>query len=146
MAQETPQNFENHARIVPAYHYGGFGIFAINLLWSLYRVVRSFSAESVLALLLAVAFLILFFHARIFALTVQDRVIRLEMTLRLERLLPEDLRPRIKDFTVGQLVSLRFASDEELPDLARKVLAENLTDRKVIKKMIRNWQPDYLRA
>jgi len=56
------------------------------------------------------------------------------------------LRARIPEFTLSQLVSLRFASDEELPDLARKVLDENLTDRKAIKKLIRNWQPDYLRA
>jgi hypothetical protein len=77
---------------------------------------------------------------------VQDRVIRLEMHLRLKQLLPAELQPRIQEFTVGQLVSLRFASDAELPDLARKVLDEKLSDRKTIKKLIRNWQPDFLRA
>jgi hypothetical protein len=77
---------------------------------------------------------------------VQDRVIRLEMQLRLQQLLPQDLRPRMREFTVNQLVSLRFASDAELPALARKVLDEKLNDRKAIKKLIRDWQPDYLRA
>jgi len=77
---------------------------------------------------------------------VQDRVIRLEMRLRLQQLLAQDLRVRIPEFTVGQLVALRFASDAELPDLARKTLDEKLTDRKAIKKMIRDWQPDELRA
>ena len=146
MAEKTPQTFENHTRIVPAYHMGAFGLLAINFLWSGYRVVRSFSGDSVVALLVAVALLLIFFHARIFALRVQDRVIRLEMRLRLEKLLPTDLRPRIPDFTPGQLIALRFASDEELPELARKVLSENLTDRKTIKKLIKRWNPDYLRA
>jgi hypothetical protein len=81
-----------------------------------------------------------------FALAVQDRVIRLEMQLRLQNLLPADLRPRIPEFTVSQLVALRFASDAELPDLARKTLAENLRERKAIKQLIRDWQPDNLRA
>ena len=146
MAQTTPQTYANHTRIVPAYHMGAFPILVINLLWSGYKVVRSFSGDSVVALLVAVALLLIFFHARIFVLKVQDRVIRLEMTLKLEKLLPADLRPRIKDFTVGQLIALRFASDEELPDLARKVLAENVSTRKAIKQMIKKWNPDYLRA
>ncbi len=81
-----------------------------------------------------------------FALTVQDRVIRLEERLRFERLLPEDLKARIPEFTVAQLVSLRFASDAELPALARKVLSDNLTDRKTIKKLVQNWRADHLRA
>ena len=146
MAQTTPQTYANHTRIVPAYHMGAFPILVINLLWSGYKVVRSFSGDSVVALLVAVALLLIFFHARIFVLKVQDRVIRLEMTLRLEKLLPADLRPRIKDFTVDQLIALRFASDEELPDLARKVLTENVSTRKAIKQMIKKWNPDYLRA
>jgi hypothetical protein len=140
------QSFDNHARIVPGFHFVTFGIFVINMFWSIYRVIRSFSAESVVSLLLAVAFLLLFFYARIFAMTVQDRVIRLEMQMRLQQLLPADLHPRIGDFTVGQLIALRFACDEELPGLARKVLDERLDDRKAIKKMIKNWKPDFLRA
>jgi hypothetical protein len=140
------QNFENHARFVPAFHGVVLPILVINLLWSLVRLWRSFSAEAVLSLLLAVAFLLLFFYARIFALTVQDRVIRLEMTLRLQQLLPPDLKSRIPEFTVAQLISLRFAADDELPALARKVLDEKLADRKAIKRLIRNWQADELRA
>jgi hypothetical protein len=93
-----------------------------------------------------VALLLLALYARTFALTVQDRVIRLEMQLRLQNLLPADLHPRIPEFTTSQLVALRFASDSELPDLARKVLAEKLSERKAIKQLIRDWQPDNLRA
>jgi hypothetical protein len=88
----------------------------------------------------------LFFAARVFALTVQDRVIRLEMRLRMKDVLPADLQPRILEFTPGQLVALRFASDGELPDLARAVLKDGIKDKKTIKQMITHWQADELRA
>ena len=140
------QNFENHAKLVPAFHFFVLPVFLANAIWSIFGVVHQFSAQSVRGLVVAIALLTLALTARVFALTVQDRVIRLEMQLRLQRLLPADLLPRIPEFTVGQLVALRFASDAELPDLSRKVLQEKLTDRKAIKKMIRDWQPDFLRA
>ena len=85
-------------------------------------------------------------YARNFALTVQNRVIRLEERMRLERLLPEDLKPRIGEFTCGQLVAMRFACDAELPALARKVLTDNIQAGKTIKQMVQNWRADYLRA
>ena len=107
---------------------------------------RVFTIGSVIGLLVALALFVLAFCARTFALTVQDRVIRLEMRLRLQQLLPPDLLPRIPDFTAAQLVSLRFASDDELPELARRVLTDKMTDRKAIKKLVRNWQADLLRA
>jgi hypothetical protein len=68
------------------------------------------------------------------------------MKLRLQQLLMADLRPRIGEFTPAQLVGLRFASDAELPELARKVLDSKISDRANIKKMIKDWQADYLRA
>lgn len=141
-----PQNFENHAKWVPAFHFFVLPVFLLNVFWSLYHLIQSFSAESARSFVLAVAFLLLAFLARIFALTVQDRLIRLEMRLRLQQLLPQELRPRIPDFTVNQLVALRFASDAELPALCRKVLDDKIADRKTIKKMVQSWQADLLRA
>jgi hypothetical protein len=140
------QNFENHVRLVPAFHFFILPVFLLNVFWSIYRVIQSFSIESARSLLLALAFLLLALYGRMFTLTVQDRLIRLEMRLRLQQLLPQELRPRIFDFTIDQLVALRFASDVELPTLCRKVLDEQIADRKVIKKMVQNWQPDFLRA
>lgn len=145
MAQKA-QNFENHAKTVPAFHFVVLPIFVLNIVWCIEQVIRRHTFGTAVSLLVAIALLLLAFCARMFALTVQDRIIRLEMQLRLQQVLPQDLRPRIPEFTVDQLVSLRFASDAELPDLARKVLDEKLTDRKAIKKLIRDWQPDYLRA
>ena len=79
-------------------------------------------------------------------MSVQDRLIRLEEQLRYERVLPEELRWRADELTVSQFVSLRFASDDELPLLVQKVLDEKLTERKAIKQLIKNWKPDNLRA
>lgn len=140
------QNFENHTKIVPAFHYFIVPVLTLNLGSAVYRVALFFSADAVISLLVAAALVLLALYGRMFALKVQDRVIRLEMQLRLQSLLPADQRTRIPEFTVGQLVALRFASDPELPELARKVLDEKLHDRKAIKKMIQNWQPDLLRA
>jgi len=140
------QNFENHTKIVPAFHYFILPVLTLNLGSAIYRVSFFFSADAVISLLLAAALVLLALYGRMFALKVQDRVIRLEMQLRLQSLLPADQRTRIPEFTLSQLVALRFASDLELPELARKVLDEKLHDRKAIKRMIQNWQPDLLRA
>ena len=143
----TEQNFSNHARFVPAYHFFVFPVFLINLGWAVYSLIVSrLSLGSIVSLLLAAALLVLFGYARMFALTAQDRVIRLEERLRYERLLPADLKPRIGEFTLDQLISLRFASDAELPELARAVLNEKLTDRKAIKQRVNKWKADYLRV
>ncbi|HVC19315.1 MAG TPA: DUF6526 family protein [Vicinamibacterales bacterium] len=140
------QRYENHARLVPGYHYVVLPVFAINLVWSIIVAIRQPAAGTIIAALVAVGLVLLALYARMFALTAQDRVIRLEMRLRLRERLPADLLPRLPDFTVDQLVALRFASDAELPDLARTVLRDRITDRKAIKKMIRDWQPDQLRV
>src|SRR5271156_3436752 len=140
------QNFQNHARYVPVFHFFVLPVLVLNVGWEIHRVVVAPSGGSVKALLVALALLLAALYARMFALAVQDRLIRLEMQLRLHGLLPAELRPRIPEFTVNQLVALRFASDAELPGLAGKVLAENLQDRKYIKRMVQNWQADELRA
>jgi hypothetical protein len=141
------QNFANHAKFVPLFHFFAMPVFVLNFAWSLYRLkTLGISFEGIFGVLMAAALVVLFFSARLFALAVQDRVIRLEERLRFARLLPADLQPRIGEFTIGQIVSLRFASDAELPALARKVLDEKLTERKAIKQLIKNWKPDYQRA
>jgi hypothetical protein len=146
MAQKSPQNFENHARIFPAYHYVAFPLFALNFFFALYQAVTAFSWTNLVAFGTSVALILLFFVARVMVLSVQDRVIRLEETLRMRALLPAHLQPRISEFTVKQMVALRFASDEELPELAGTVLDGKIEDQKAIKKMVRQWRADYQRA
>ena len=143
---EQGQNFDNHTRFVPAYHYVAMPIFVLNFLWSVYRLIGVYTFQAFLNVLVAVALVILFLFARVFALAAQDRVIRLEMRLRMRELLPDDLQGRISEFTPKQMVGLRFAGDAELPALARKVLDESITAATPIKKLVTDWQGDYHRV
>jgi hypothetical protein len=140
------QSYANHTRYVPGFHFATFGILAINLIWSLFRLVKGLPEvpffDRLLSVAVAVALLLMAWYLRTFPLKAQDRVIRLEETLRLERLLPADLRPRIGELRGGQLIALRFASDEELPELTRTVLDQGIRKPDEIKKMIRNWRAD----
>lgn len=141
------QNFSNHIKFFPAFHFFVAPVLTLNFGWSIARWVHAgFSLGGFVDILTAAALLVLAFCARIFALKVQDRVIRLEERLRCERLLPNDLRARIGELTVDQLVGLRFASDEELPELARRVLDGKVRGRRAIKQQVKNWRADYLRA
>jgi hypothetical protein len=144
--ESASQSFKNHAKYVPLFHFVAVPILVTNFVWSAYRAFIRPGWETALAALVAAALVITVFLARVFALRVQDRVIRLEMRLRMREVLPADLHPRIGEFTAGQLVALRFAGDRELPALARRVLDERLKDRKAIKHMIADWQADHLRA
>jgi hypothetical protein len=143
----SEQNLANHGRFFPPFHFFVIPVLVINLVHVLYVWIRSgFALAGFLQLLVAIALPLGFLSVRMMALTVQDRVIRLEEQLRFERLLPGDLRTRVGEFSVDQCVALRFASDAELPVLARKVLDDKVTERKAIKQMVKKWKPDYLRA
>jgi uncharacterized protein DUF6526 len=144
MAEQT---YSNHVKWVPTYHFFVVPIMALNFVSSIVRLFHvGITWDSAVHLLTAAALLIFMFNARMFALKVQDRVIRLEERQRMAKLLPQDLQPRIEEFTPAQLVALRFAGDDELPALARKVLNDKLTDVKSIKQMVQHWRPDNLRA
>jgi hypothetical protein len=141
------QNYSNHVKFVPTYHFFVLPVLVLNVVQSIISMVRlGLTWNGAVHFLTALALLVFAFNARVFALTVQDRVIRLEERLRFARLLPDDLKPLIEEFTPGQLVALRYASDEELPGLAHKVLNDKVTDVNAIKKMVQHWRADYLRA
>ena len=149
---KKPQTFANHTRFDPPFHFFLVPIFAIGLVLSLihffYHLRESDMRDNIhafLLILLAVALLVLMFKTRLYALRVQDRVIRLEERLRLMQILPAPLRSRIPELTEGQLVGLRFASDAEVPHLVERALNEKLS-RTEIKKAIQNWRPDYWRV
>lgn len=146
----TEQNYGNHRKFVPGFHYVTFGILVVNLAWSIYRFFRPALElpvfDRLLGVLVAGALIGLALYARFFVLTVQDRVIRNEMTARLEALLPPDLRPRIGELRRGQLVALRFAGDQELSELTRQVLEGKLKTGDEIKRAVKSWRADHLRA
>jgi len=146
MRDRTPQSFATHRRVIPLYHVVLFAVFLVNSIWSIVQLVRSPSWATVIGSAVALALLGLFYYAREFALTVQDRVIRLEMRLRLRELLPADLKERVQELSRDQLIALRFASNAELPDLVREVLTNDIRRRDDIKRRIKKWEPDDLRA
>jgi hypothetical protein len=145
MAQNEPQSFENHAKFVPAYHYWTTAMVVVLLLWAVVRLVQDLSIDRAMIALLTVTLAVVGLWARVFALQAQDRVIRLEERLRMRELLPSELHDRIGEFTTRQLIALRFASDAELPELARRVLEEPIEDAKTIKQAIKDWRPDHQR-
>jgi hypothetical protein len=141
------QSFKSHARWLPPFHFFVLPVLLINFGFSIYWWVKAgFTLNGLLSVLVAAALFVGIATSRVMAMKVQDRVIRIEERLRLERVLPSDLQPRINEFTIEQLVGLRFASNAELPELARKVLDEKLNDRKAIKELIKTWRPDFARA
>jgi hypothetical protein len=141
-----PQSYKSHAKNVPLFHYVLLPILLVNLVLSLYHLWRDPVMLSLWNTVMAFAFIVTAFFARVFALKAQDRLIRLEERMRMRELLPPDLQPRINDFTPDQLVALRFASDGELPALAATVLSSNIQKRDDIKKLIKQWRPDHCRV
>ena len=141
-----PQNYDNHRKFVPAFHYVATPLLLVYLIYSGYVAVTSFSLDSVMALLSAVAVIIVAFLARLFALSAQDRVIRLEERLRLHEVLPPDQKNTVDELSTDQLIALRFASDGEVTGLVAAVYAEGIEDRNEIKKRVTNWRADHQRV
>ena len=145
MAPST-QSYKNHARLLPPFHFFVIPVLLLNLINSLRHVYLAPNRSTGWAAVVAAALLVLGFLSRIMVLTVQDRVIRLEMRQRLREALPPAMCARINELTPRQLVALRFASDAELADLVRDVLDGKLATTKAIKTRVKDWQGDFLRA
>lgn len=142
---QPEQNFKNHVRLDPIFHYVLSIIFLLNVILCIVNFARDRSWFNGWLIVVAIGLFLLLFKVRLYPLKVQDRVIRLEERLRLAELLPETTRPRIPEFSERQLVALRFASDEELPVLAAQALNEHLTSKQ-IKQRILHWRPDHFRV
>lgn len=146
MSDPTPQTYANHVRRLPRPYLAAALMLALNVVGTTALAVRHPGVHSIALVLVAVALFGTHWYARTNALVVQDRVIRLEERLRLERLLPDDLKPRVHELSTRQLVALRFAGDGEVADLVRQVLDGGLADPKEIKRRVSDWRPDHLRV
>lgn len=140
-----PQTFASHRRIYPLFHYA-FWLLLANVGVQLYLLVRAPSGAAAWSLVMWGAVAAAVGSARRMATVVQNRIIRLEMRLRLAQVLPPELRNRVGDLRERQLIALRFAPDAELPELVQRCLAGDLTRSDEIKREIRDWQPDFLRV
>ncbi|TCJ19643.1 hypothetical protein EPD60_00540 [Flaviaesturariibacter flavus] len=139
------QNYKNHSRLSSGYHGVTLGLIVIFVVGSIRYLVREETADkypAVLFVLLSVILLLLFVFIRSFALKAQDRAIRAEESLRYFILTGKRLDPSLR---VGQVIALRFASDEELPALAERALREQLGNKQ-IKEAIKSWRADYHRV
>ena len=145
MAEQT-QTYKNHARFLPPFHFFVVPVMLVNFLNAGRHLFQQATLHNLWELVFALGLVALALFSRLQALTVQDRVIRLEERLRLRQMLPPDLHPHIDSLTHRQLIALRFASDQELADLVRDVIAGQLATPKDIKRKVRNWRPDFLRA
>jgi len=145
MAEKKPQTFANHTRLDPLFHFVALPIFILAVIVGIVHFIWRPSLHTGAFFVVSVAAAIALLKTRLYALKVQDRVIRLEERLRLGSLLSEPLRSRIPELTEGQLIALRFASDAEVPKLVERVLSEKLSPAD-IKKAIQTWRPDYWRV
>ena len=143
--EDKPQTYANHKRVNPLFHLFVSPILIANVAIQLVAAFEEPSFDSIWATVVAIALYGLAFSARHMALILQNRLISHEEKLRLARVLPEDLRARIPDLRLGQLIALRFASDAEIPALVQETLAKQLST-KDIKKLIKNWKADEYRV
>jgi hypothetical protein len=143
----TPQNYSNHAMMQPLWHYVAFPAATVFLVYAISMAARSGSiVRGAMLVLFGLGAVATVWASRTMVLTLQNRIIRLEMRLRLQEVLPADLAARAEGLTLGQVIALRFASDAELPGLVERVLKGELTSKKEIKQAVKEWQADHLRA
>ncbi|MEO7962438.1 MAG: DUF6526 family protein [Gemmatimonadaceae bacterium] len=145
MAERT-QSFESHTRWFPPYHFIATPILVVSVYLAARQLARDPSAGTIWSFILTLGILVGIAVSRVQVLAVQNRVIRLEETLRLQRLLPASQQSDIAALSVRDFIALRFASDEEIPELVRRVRAGEFNSPKELKRAIKNWRPDFLRA
>ncbi|HEY4639781.1 MAG TPA: DUF6526 family protein [Thermoanaerobaculia bacterium] len=144
------QSYASHRRFHPIFHFFTIPILALNVVLQIVLLFwrpspAAFTFLRVWGILVAIAIAAVALLARFYSLRQQDRIIRLEETLRLQQLLPEDLRSRINELRMSQLIGLRFCSDEELPEVTRAVLAGEVKSSDEIKRRVQQWRADHHR-
>ena len=145
MAVQT-QTFSTHRRFIPAFHFFALPILLINVFVVATQFWKDPRLPNAWAVLVAVALAIGISWSRFMPLRAQDRIIRMEERTRLERLLPADMRGRIGELTERQLIAIRFAPDNEVPDITRRALSGELKSPGEIKRAIKDWRGDYFRV
>lgn len=140
------QSFGNHVRYFPLFHFVLFPLLTLNLIYQLVRLYQEPSVDRAVFTVLSLVFIGMILAARAQSVKVQDRVIRLEETLRYKELLPAELASRASKLSLGQVIALRFAADEELSDLLRRASDNEFATPKEIKQAVKNWRADYHRA
>ena len=142
----SPQDYANHRRFFPLFHYVALPIFLANVVVAVAHAIRQPSAFNAWLVVLSIGLVSGIVAVRASALIVQNRLIALEMRLRLATSLAPDLRSRIPELHLRHLIGLRFAGDAELPGLVERCLRGELATTDAVKREVREWRADYLRA
>lgn len=142
----NPQNFANHTRWHPPFHFFVVPVMLINLIWSIVLFVMSPGWNSGWWIVVSLALVVLTFLVRLNSLKVQDRLIRLEETIRYQQVLSPAVRQQASALSCDQIVALRFAADDELEELLDRVAAGNFAKTRDIKQAIKNWRADTFRV
>jgi len=142
------QNYSNHVRYYTPHHFIYYPVLGIAFLMAV-GCAFAFSQQAYLWAAIAVLLLLIailsFMMRQHYALNNQNRIVRLELRLRYYILTQQRLEPIEQQLSFGQLAALRFAPDEELPALIRRAIDDRLSADE-IKRAIKNWQPDNMRA
>ncbi|MDI1242680.1 MAG: DUF6526 family protein [bacterium] len=140
------QNYQNHTRWFPLFHFILMPLLLVLMIWTAVCVFMEFEWWRLQLLLLTIALVVSSFAARLQALKAQDRLIRLEESIRYDRVLPFGLAAEAKGLRLGHIVALRFSSDEELADLVARTIRGEFGSTKEIKLAIKNWRADHVRV
>jgi hypothetical protein len=146
MGESREQSYENHVRRHPPFIFFVVPVLIINVIWSIVLVWRNPGWTQGWWVVVSIALVVMAALSRTNALKVQDRVIRLEESLRYQRALTPELLQQTEKLTTGQIVALRFAPDDELSSLVWQVVEGNLNKPAEIKKAIKKWRPDVERV
>lgn len=140
------QNYQNHVRYFPLFHFVLVPLLSLNLLYQAYRFYQEPGLDRGVWVGLCFVFILMILAARAQALRAQDRVIRLEEKLRYREVLSPELNAKAESLRLGQIIALRFASDAELPDLVSRTLNGEFVKNKEIKLAVKKWRADHLRV
>jgi hypothetical protein len=144
---DKAQNFANHAKYMPMFHFFAAPLSMIFLIWSAWRAMTIRDVETHYLLVGALALFGAVSISRLSPIRAQDRLIRLEEQLRYARLLSADLAARAEAaFSPRHYIALRFASDAELAAMVEMVLKNPELKGKEIKAQIKTWRPDHFRV
>jgi uncharacterized membrane protein YheB (UPF0754 family) len=145
MASPVVQNYANHVRFDPLFHFFALPVVGLTVIAAIVHAVQRPSWFSIWLVVFSAAVVVVALKARLYALRVQDRLIRLEERERLEKLLNDPWRSRVAELTERQLIALRFCCDTELQPLVEQSLGKNLSNAE-IKKLVKVWRPDHWRV
>ncbi|MDM7924248.1 MAG: DUF6526 family protein [Pyrinomonadaceae bacterium] len=140
------QNYSNHVRWFPLFHFVVSPLLFVLLIWNAVRLYQVPSWDAAMNLVFVFTVILVALAARMQALKAQDRVIRLEERLRYAALLSPELAAKASELPLSRVIALRFASDSELESLIAKVINKELATPKDIKLAIKDWRGDFVRV